>query len=108
MRALVILLMLCAAPASACRLALAMALDVSGSVDATEYRLQMEGLADALIDPEVQSAIFAMPEVPVAVAVFEWSSSTYQHVIAGWTLLHAPDDLNQLALHKAVVKQNQT
>ena len=84
-------------PVLACRLALAMALDVSGSVDQQEYRLQVEGLADALIDPEVQDALFAMPEVPVALAVYEWSSSTYQRMIAGWTLLHDPNDLNRLA-----------
>ena len=85
------------APALACRLALALALDVSGSVDQTEYRMQMQGLAEALTDPQVQDAIFAMPEVPVAVAVYEWSSSTYQRMIAGWTLLHGVDDLNHLA-----------
>ena len=81
----------------ACRLALALALDVSGSVDQTEYRMQMEGLAEALTDAKVQDAIFAMPDVPVAVAVYEWSSSTYQRMIAGWPLLHNPNDLNRLA-----------
>lgn len=84
-------------PALACRLALAIALDVSGSVDQTEYRLQMEGLAEALTDPQVQEAILAMPGVPVAVTVYEWSSSAYQRMVAGWTLLEGPDDLNRLA-----------
>ena len=44
-----------AAPAAAqeCRLALVLALDVSSSVDASEDRLQREGLAQALLPPEV-------------------------------------------------------
>jgi hypothetical protein len=87
------------APALACRLALAMALDVSGSVDQTEYRLQLEGVADALVDPDVQAAIFAMPDAPVAVAVFEWSSSQYQRVISNWAVLHTHEDLVRLAHH---------
>lgn len=94
------LAMLCALaawPGHACRLALAMALDVSGSVDQVEYTLQMEGLADALIDPEVQNAVFAMPDVPVAVSVYEWSASSYQRMIAGWVLLKSPDDLAALS-----------
>ncbi|MCX8955594.1 DUF1194 domain-containing protein, partial [Ruegeria sp. NA] len=36
-----------------CRQALALGLDVSGSVDSREYRLQLDGLASALTRPEV-------------------------------------------------------
>ena len=96
---LLLVLALLPGPVLACRLALAMALDVSGSVDQQEYRLQVEGLADALIDPEVQDALFAMPEVPVALAVYEWSSSTYQRMIAGWTLIDSPETLAGLSAH---------
>ena len=42
------------AAAAECRLALSLGLDVSSSVDAREYRLQTEGLAAALIAPEVR------------------------------------------------------
>ena len=87
---------LLAGPAMACRLALAMALDVSGSVDQLEYRQQMDGLAQALIDDSVQSAIFAVPDVPVAIAIYEWSSSKYQRQIVGWRLMQSPEDLHQL------------
>ena len=56
------LLGLGAGPAdAACRLALALGLDVSGSVDAAEYRLQLDGVAAALTDEDVQAALFAMP-----------------------------------------------
>jgi len=90
-RVLAVILMLLPMPAgAACRLALALALDVSGSVDAGEYRLQLDGLAAALADPDVEAALFAMPEAPVAMAVYEWSSARYQRVIQGWTVIDGP------------------
>jgi hypothetical protein len=70
-----------------CRLSLALALDVSGSVDEREYRLQAQGLADALSDPDVRAALFAMPGTPVALAVYEWSASRYQRLIHDWVLI---------------------
>ncbi|RYH06367.1 DUF1194 domain-containing protein [Tropicimonas sp. IMCC6043] len=75
------------AVAEQCRLALALAFDVSGSVDGGEYRLQMRGMAEALGDAEVQEALFAVPGVPVALAAYEWSASSYQQMIVDWTLL---------------------
>ena len=47
-----------------CRQALALGLDVSGSVDALEYRLQLDGVAGALLDPEVIGAFLAFPDAP--------------------------------------------
>jgi len=96
-KVLALIFTLLAGPVSACRLALAMALDVSGSVDQLEYRQQMDGLAQALIDEDVQKAIFAIPDVPVAIAIYEWSSSSYQRMIVSWRLMTSPDDLHQLA-----------
>ena len=81
---------------AACRLALALALDVSGSVDTVEYVQQMNGVAEALADPEVQEALFATPEVPVTLAIFEWSASTYQRVIVDWTPLTGPKDVDAI------------
>ena len=52
-----------AGPAAAqeqCRLALLLGLDVSASVDREEYRLQMEGLAAALIEPSVVEAALSV------------------------------------------------
>lgn len=76
-----------------CRQALLLALDVSGSVDAQEYLLQMGGVALALEDPQVQAALFALPEAPVSLAIFEWSASSYQRRIIDWTRLDTPADL---------------
>ena len=83
-----------AAPANAaCRLALALALDVSGSVNAREYRQQTHGIARALGDPAVQSILFQVPEVPVYLAIYEWSAASYQRLILDWTPLTGPADV---------------
>ena len=52
------LVMLCLpARLAACDLALLFAVDVSGSVDPSEYRIQMVGLAEALGDAQVAEAL---------------------------------------------------
>ena len=43
-------------PAMACDTALLLTIDVSNSIDTAEYRLQTDGLADALLDGEVAEA----------------------------------------------------
>lgn len=85
MRAGLLALMLPEMAEGACRQALALALDVSGSVDLREYRLQLDGLVAALSDPVVISAILAMPEAPLSVMVFEWSGPDDQAVLVPWT-----------------------
>lgn len=69
---------------AACRQALALALDVSGSVNAREYRLQMQGLANALRHDEVVEALLAHPGLPVWIAIFEWSGPDYQRMLHDW------------------------
>lgn len=88
-----------AGPAAACRLALALALalDVSSSVDAGEYHLQRDGLAAALLAPEVAALILDDGAEPVAIAVYEWSGRNQQVLIAGWTEITGPGDLESLA-----------
>ncbi len=77
---------LCASGASACRLALVLAMDVSSSVNAQEDRLQRGGLAAALRAPRVRAAFFASEE-PVALAVFEWSGRYNQHILQDWIVV---------------------
>lgn len=81
----------------ACRQALALGLDVSGSVDSGEYLLQMRGLANALRHPDVRAALLAQPASPVEIAVFEWSGESYQRLIADWTVIHDSDALERLS-----------
>ncbi len=78
--------------AETCRLALALAMDISTSVDATEDALQRQGLAAALVAPEVTEAFFSSP-MPVALAVYEWSGRTNQRVILNWTMINTETDL---------------
>jgi hypothetical protein len=74
-----------AAASAECRQALLLALDVSASVDSREYRLQAEGLARALLAPEIRDAFLALPGAPVALAVFEWSGPVEQRPVLPWT-----------------------
>nr|WP_174822512.1 DUF1194 domain-containing protein [Ruegeria atlantica] len=78
--------------AETCRLALALAMDISTSVDENEDVLQRQGLAAALIAPEVVEAFFSSP-APVALAVYEWSGRTTQRVILNWTMINTETDL---------------
>ena len=83
-----------AAPAGAeCRLSLALGLDISGSVDGREYRLQTGGLAGALTAPPVVEAILAMPGAPVEIAVYEWAGPESQRLLLGWTRLETAGDV---------------
>ncbi len=85
---------LIAAPAAAeCRLALALALDISSSVDTVEDRLQRDGLAAALLAPEVQEAVFSVPGASVALTVFEWSGRYQQDITLPWRQIESPADL---------------
>ena len=88
-------LVLClAAPARAdCRLALALAVDVSRSIDAQDYVIQTDGLAGALQDREVRAAIFG-PEGKVALAIYYWSGRGYQDLVQPWVILDSPEALD--------------
>lgn len=73
--------LLLAGPALSCETALLLAIDTSGSIDRGEYRLQTEGLADALADPEVADALVAGQ---VALAVVQWSGAGQQSLVLPW------------------------
>ncbi len=91
---------LAAAPAAAqewCRIALALGIDVSSSVDAEEYALQSGGLAAALRDPEVAAAFLAIPGARVALLIFEWSGRRQQAVAVDWAWIDGAADLDAVA-----------
>ncbi|WP_297775710.1 DUF1194 domain-containing protein [uncultured Roseovarius sp.] len=91
-----VLLALMAAPAQgACRLALALALDVSSSVDEAEYALQRIGLASALDAPDIRVAILGGATGDVALAVYEWSGRFQEKLHLDWTLLRSDADITQ-------------
>jgi hypothetical protein len=91
---LVLLATCLANPAGAeCRLALALAVDVSRSIDAQDYVIQTDGLADALTDKDVRAAIFG-PEGQVALAIYYWSGRGYQDLVQPWVILDSPEALD--------------
>lgn len=78
--------------AEGCRLALVLALDVSGSVSVAENRFQREGLAAALLAPEVRRAFLSGDTV--AVYVFEWAGDQSQAaLVPGWMMVQSEADL---------------
>ncbi|MFN0115332.1 MAG: DUF1194 domain-containing protein [Paracoccaceae bacterium] len=88
-----------ATPAAAgCRLALAIGLDRSGSVDPDETRLMVEGMASALEDEGVRAAFLALPGSPAELAIFEWSGERYQRLVLDWTQVGTEGDLDRIAL----------
>lgn len=76
-----ILIALLPARLSACGLALVLAVDVSGSVDLREYRVQMDGLAAALRDSSVVDALI---REQAQVTLIQWSGSGRQRQTIGW------------------------
>ncbi|MCB2136668.1 MAG: DUF1194 domain-containing protein [Rhodobacteraceae bacterium] len=69
---------------AACRQALAIGLDVSGSVDPQEFALQTQGLAAALTTPAVREVLLGAPGSTVALAVYDWSGAADQRLILDW------------------------
>lgn len=82
---------------AACRKALAVGMDVSGSVDAQEYQLQFHGLAGALMDPDVRGALLSSAKAPVDLAVFEWGGPEFQRIILPWITIKDTATLAQAA-----------
>lgn len=79
------LVALMAAPAAAqdCAIELILAVDVSGSIDGEEWRLQSGGLASAFEDPAVADAIERM-EGGLLVTYTQWSGTSRQKQVVPW------------------------
>jgi hypothetical protein len=93
-----VMAILFATPAAAfCKVALALGLDISSSVNSREYRLQQEGLASALESKEVQRAILTPAGAYIEAAAFEWSGFPQQSLIIDWTRLDTPEAITTFA-----------
>jgi hypothetical protein len=68
-------------------LELALAVDVSGSIDRDEAALQRDGYVKALLDPRVLQAIAGGKQKRIAVVYFEWASYGYQRLAVDWTAI---------------------
>lgn len=95
LRALPLAALILVAPAArACDVALMLAIDVSGSIDPGEYRIQMDGTANALSDPEVAEALSA---AQARIALMQWSAGGMQDLGIGWRTIDTPADARALA-----------
>jgi len=84
----------CSGPVFACELALALAVDVSGSVDTSEYRIQMDGLAAALRDPLISEALV---RGQAELLLVQWTGSTRQQITIPWTRIDSFERLDAFA-----------
>ena len=69
--------------------------DVSGSVDSSEYALQLQGYADAFKSTSVHNAITSGANGGIAVQYIEWS--TNQAIQLNWTLINSAASANAFA-----------
>lgn len=81
-----VLQMTAAGVAQACSVALVLAMDSSASVDAREHQLQINGLADAFLDPDVVNAIEVVGGIYVT--AFEWSGRYQQVEQLSWRFIN--------------------
>lgn len=86
----VALFCLLATRAPACEVALVLAIDISGSIDAGEYIQQSEGLALALRDPSVSDVLV---QEQAALTVMHWSGTGRQSVVLGWQRMETTADV---------------
>lgn len=77
-------------------LELALLVDVSGSVNATEYNLQKTGYVNAFKDPGIQAAIAALP-LGIGVTYIEWSGAGQQSTRVDWTHVTDATSANDFA-----------
>ncbi|WP_395712930.1 DUF1194 domain-containing protein [Reyranella sp.] len=103
---LIALMLLLAGPAVAqdkkeVDLALVLAIDISGSIDPDEAKLQREGYVQAFRDPAIVKAILSGSHGRIAVAYFEWSDAWVQRLLIDWMLLDSESAIASFATRLA-------
>ena len=78
----------------ACEVALALTVDVSGSINEEEYRLQMDGLASALQDSTVEDAIL---NARATLMLVQWTGGSRQAVSIPWQRMESREDVAAFA-----------
>jgi hypothetical protein len=68
-------------------LELVLAVDISGSIDPEEARLQRQGYVAAFRHPDVKKAIASGYNGKIAVTYFEWAGAGWQRPVVGWTTI---------------------
>jgi hypothetical protein len=78
-------------------LKLVLAMDVSGSIDDEELRLEREATADAFADSEVIRAIQNGSLGRIAVAMVDFSSNPYNKIVIDWHIIRDRQSAEQFA-----------
>ena len=86
-------------------LALVLAVDCSTSIDAGDFRLQMDGLAAALRHPALAKAIAAGEHRQIAISLMLWSDRWNQHIVLPWTPLAGDAALQMAATRIAALQR---
>jgi uncharacterized protein DUF1194 len=68
-------------------LLLALAVDVSRSIDQQKFLLQRDGYASAVSDPQVLDAIKSGPHARIAICFTEWSGFGAQKLVIDWAMI---------------------
>src|SRR5579885_979673 len=71
-------------------LALILAIDVSGSVNAERWELQRRGYEAAFKSQEVMQSITSGPHKAIVVTMVEWSGQNHQRQVVDWTVIDDP------------------
>lgn len=79
-------------------LELVLAVDVSSSIDNAEYRLQMQGIAAAFRDRDIQAAITGGPLGSIAVGLVLWAEAEVPKRFTGWYHLTSVEDAEAFAV----------
>ncbi|MEP6827753.1 MAG: DUF1194 domain-containing protein, partial [Aestuariivirga sp.] len=78
-------------------IALVLAVDVSSSVDAGDFQLQMQGIAAALRQNAVLDIIRAGRHQQVALALVQWSTSSSHAITVPWQILSSLGEIEATA-----------
>jgi hypothetical protein len=84
---------------------LVLALDSSASVDRAEFQLQLDGLALAFRDPEVQQAIESLKPLGASVAVVQWGAPGETRVVLPFTLLVSSRDSKAFGFRIGLIRR---
>ena len=76
-------------------LALVLAVDVSESIDAARFSLQMQGIAAAFDSADVQASVLSGKHKSMLIAMVQWSNRPF--LVLPWTLLTSADDIRSMA-----------
>ena len=84
---------------------LVLALDSSASVDRAEFQLQLDGLARAFRDPDVQRAVEDLKPLGAAVAVVQWGAAGETRIVLPFTHLETARDSKAFGFRISLVRR---